>query len=49
MVEDERLSEKVDQVYEILDQTKNREIDTETLEVVLNTQSLLEEIEEDDD
>tara|TARA_R110001592_G_scaffold61696_1_gene188498 strand:+ start:3622 stop:4452 length:831 start_codon:yes stop_codon:yes gene_type:complete len=49
LVEDERLSEKVDQVYEILDQTKNREIDTETLEVVLNTQSLLEEIEEDDD
>ena len=43
------LKQKVDKVYEILDETKNREIDTETLELVLSTQGLLEEINNHDD
>jgi hypothetical protein len=42
------LSEKVDQIYNILDNTKNKPIDTETLEIVLNTQELLEELEKND-
>ena len=46
---DKTLKEKVNKVYNILDETKNREIDTETLEMVLNTQSLLEEISGHDD
>ena len=46
---DDAAAEKVKQVYEILSQTKNKEIDTETLEVVLNTQGLLEEIDKNDD
>jgi hypothetical protein len=41
----EMLKEKIEKVYNILDNTKNKEIDVETLEVVLNTQQLLEEIE----
>ena len=43
------LKEKIDRIYTILDETKNREIDTETLELVLNTQGLLEEISNHDD
>lgn len=42
----EMLKEKIEKVYNILDNTRNKEIDVETLEVVLNTQQLLEEIEE---
>lgn len=42
----EDLSDKLQKVYEVLDNTKNKEIDVETLEIVLNTQQLLEEIEE---
>lgn len=40
------LSDKLQKVYEVLDNIKNKEIDVETLEIVLNTQQLLEEIEE---
>lgn len=41
--------EKLEKVYTVLDETKNRPIDTETVEIILNTQQLLEEIEEHDD
>ena len=43
------LKEKIEKVYNILDETKNKAIDTETLEVVLNTQQLLEEFEDNDE
>ena len=42
------LSEKVSQVYTILDKTKDKNIDTETIEIVLNTQQLVEEILQND-
>ncbi len=42
---DEKLKEKLEQVYNVLDNTKNTEIDTETVEIVLNTQQLLEDLE----
>lgn len=42
------IKEKIGKVYNVLDESKNREIDTETLEMVLNTQQLLEDIENDD-
>lgn len=47
--EDVLLKEKINEVYNTLDSSKNKEVDTETLELVLNTQSLLEEIESYDD
>jgi len=51
-VEEERensaMSDKLSKVYTILEETKDRPIDTETLEVVLKTQDLLEEIENND-
>lgn len=43
------LKERLEKVYSILDDTKNKEIDTKTIEIVLNTQQLLEELENDDD
>tara|TARA_Y100000592_G_scaffold100591_1_gene181379 strand:- start:1931 stop:2767 length:837 start_codon:yes stop_codon:yes gene_type:complete len=43
------LKEKITKVYTVLDETKNKEIDTETIEIVLNAQQLLEEIESNDD
>ena len=46
---DSGLKEKIDSVYNILDSTKERQIDTETIEIVLNAQELLEEIEKNDD
>ncbi len=42
------IKEKVNQVYGILESVKEKEIDTETLEIVLNTQHLLEEIQDND-
>ena len=45
---DPDLKEKLGKVYNILDETKNKEIDTNTLEIVLSTQQLLEDIENDD-
>ena len=45
--EDTEMSTKVAKIYEILDNTKNKPVDTETLEIVLQTQELLEEIEDD--
>ena len=44
---DKVLKEKFEKVYTILDETKTREIDTETLEIVLSTQQLLEDMEND--
>ena len=46
---DEKLKEKLEEVYNILDNTKSKEIDTETVEIVLNAQQLLEELENNDD
>ena len=46
---DEKLKEKLEQVYNVLDNTKSKEIDTETVEIVLNAQQLLEELENNDD
>ena len=42
------LSEKISKVHTILEETTERPIDTATLEVVLRTQDLLEEIENND-
>lgn len=42
---DSSLKEKIEKVYNILDETKTKDIDTETLEIVLSTQQLLEDIE----
>ena len=38
------LKNKLKQVYNVLDKTKQKEIDLETIEIVLNTQQILEEI-----
>lgn len=46
--QDSDLKEKIGRVYTILDETKNKDIDTETLEIVLSTQQLLEDLENDD-
>lgn len=46
---DESLKEKLEEVYNVLDNTKEKEIDAETVEIVLNTQQLLEELEKNDD
>ena len=46
--QDNSLKEKIEQVYNVLDKTKEKEIDTQTLEIVINTQQLLEEIEKND-
>lgn len=45
---DSILKEKIGRVYTILDETKDKDIDTETLEIVLSTQQLLDDIENDD-
>jgi len=45
---DNSLKNKVDQVYSLLESYKEKEIDTELIEVVLKTQDLVEEINKDD-
>lgn len=45
----EIFKEKINKVYDIIDDTKNKPIDTETLEIVLNAQHLIEEIKNNDD
>ena len=45
---DSVLKEKIGKVYNVLDNTKNKDIDTKTLEIVLSTQQLLEDLENDD-
>lgn len=46
--EDLGLKEKFGKVYNILENTKDEEISVKTLEIVLNTQELLEDIEDGD-
>jgi len=46
---DSDIKQKIQKVYAVLDETKNREIDTETLEIVLTTQQILEEFENNGD
>ena len=48
IVGDETLKQKIDQVYSILESYKQKEIDTDLIELVLKTQELVEEIEKDD-
>lgn len=43
------LKEKIDKVYSILESYKDKEIDTDFIEIVLKTQELVEEITKDDD
>ena len=45
---DNTLKNKVDQVYSLLESYKEKEIDTDLIEVVLKTQDLVEEIKKDD-
>ena len=47
-LKEESLKKKVQDVYTVLDNTKNQEIDTEVLEIVLNTQKLVEDIQDND-
>jgi len=44
---EETIKQKIKKVYEILDETKNKQIDIETLEIVLNAQQIMSEIEDD--
>ena len=46
--EDNSLKNKIDKVYSILDSYKEKEIDTDLIELVLKTQELVEEIENND-
>ena len=46
--EDSSLKQKIDQVYSILESYKEKEIDTDLIELVLKTQDLVEEIESHD-
>lgn len=45
---DKTLKEKLETVYTILDKTKEKPIDTETIELVLNAQQLIEDINKDE-
>ena len=45
---DSTLAEKTQQVYDILHNCADKEIDTQIVETVLKTQELLKEISEDD-
>ena len=44
--EDNSLKEKINKVYSILDSYKEKEVDTDLIEVVLKTQELVDEIEQ---
>ena len=46
--ENKNIKEKVSKIYDIIDGAKNKAIDTEMLEMVLNAQQLIEEISEND-
>ena len=45
---EENIIEQMSASVEVPEETKNKEIDTETLEIVLTTQQLLEDIQDDD-
>tara|TARA_Y100001938_G_C7965784_1_gene366720 strand:- start:29 stop:865 length:837 start_codon:yes stop_codon:yes gene_type:complete len=49
IVEDNDLKVKIDEVYSLLDSYKDKEVDTDLLEIILKTQLLVDEIEKDDD
>ena len=44
---DQQLKEKISKVYDILDKTKEQEVNVETVEIVLNVQQLMEDLEND--
>lgn len=46
--QDEGLKNKIDKVYSILESYKEKQIDSDLIEIVLKTQDLIEEIEKDD-
>jgi len=48
-LQNENFKEKINKIYGIIDGAKNKAIDTEMLEMVLNAQQLIEEIKENDD
>jgi len=48
ITEDSTLKSKINKVYSILESYKEKEIDTDLIELVLKTQELVEEIENDD-
>jgi hypothetical protein len=47
--DDPRLGEKVEKVYSLLESYKDKEIDTDLIEVVLKTQDFIEELSKKDD
>ena len=47
IIQDSALKEKIDKVYSILETYKEKEIDTDLIELVLKTQDLVEEINKD--
>jgi len=49
IISDKNLKQKVEKVYSILDETKLREVDINTVEIVLTAQELIEELSEDGD
>ena len=49
ILSDKTLKEKVEKVYSILDETKLKQIDIKTIEIVLNAQELIEELEQNGD
>ena len=48
-LDDKVLKEKLDTVYNILDKTKEKPIDTQTIELVLNAQQLIEDMNKNED
>jgi hypothetical protein len=46
--ENQTTKENLGEVYKILEKTKEKEIDTQALEIILNAQQILEEIEKDE-
>ena len=48
-LQNENFKEKINKIYGIIDGAKNKAIDTEMLEMVLNAQQLIEEIKDNDD
>lgn len=49
VIADESLKNRIDKVYTILDETKSDKISTDTIEIVLRTQDLVKELEENED
>lgn len=47
--DNEIVAQKIDKVYSMLESTKEKKLDKETIEIILHTQQLVKEIEEHDD